>query len=181
LEGRLIRDLKNFDFLHREIARTRENRFPVQAGVIRVTATQITETAVAYVAVVGNAKVTEVWTVPGNILDCSVLRFGLQRKCPRQEIMRILQCEKKTFRTRKQFLPPLHWSEAPKMFSSVSWINERVTVAAEVKIVRIDAIAPATPQQQKVLIAGSKASRREERPRISKPRQACRAKSNGIA
>jgi hypothetical protein len=34
--GRLVRDLEDFDFLHGEIPRTREKSFPVQSGVVPV-------------------------------------------------------------------------------------------------------------------------------------------------
>jgi hypothetical protein len=91
-KGGLVCDLEDFDFVHCEIARTRENSFPIQAGVGRVNAAKGTAT----VGVTANKNaIAKDWADRGITNDCSLLRFALQRKFPRREIVRILQRKKK--------------------------------------------------------------------------------------
>jgi hypothetical protein len=79
---------------------TRENSFPVQAGVVRVREATGTATAGVCVAVIGNTNVTKVRTATKITRERSVLLFGVQRKCPRREIVRILQRKNKILETR---------------------------------------------------------------------------------
>jgi hypothetical protein len=95
-KGGLVCDLEDFDFLHCEIVRTRENSHAVQVGVVRVRVVKRTVTVGVCVAVIGNTNVTKAWTPLGATPDCFVLPFGHQRKFPRREIARILQRKKKT-------------------------------------------------------------------------------------
>jgi hypothetical protein len=54
----------------------------------------------AHVAVIGNGNATfKAWTVSGVTIDCPGLVFSLQRKFPRRDVVRIFQCENKTFQT----------------------------------------------------------------------------------
>jgi hypothetical protein len=98
LEGRLVCDLEDFDFLDFEIFRTRENRFPVQPSVVDANTPKVSGTAGICVAIIANNHVTKVWTPGGKTTDCAVLHFGLQGKLPRRDVMWILQGEKKLFR-----------------------------------------------------------------------------------
>jgi hypothetical protein len=76
--GRLVRDFENFNFRHLEIPRTREKRFSVQSGVIRVTvATAVSVTARVCVAFIANSTVIKVWTAVGVTIDCQVVFVGL--------------------------------------------------------------------------------------------------------
>jgi hypothetical protein len=72
----LVRDFENFNFLHLEIRRTREKRFPVESGVVGVTAAKLSPTVGVCAAVIVNTNVTKVWTAVGMTTDCQVL-FGL--------------------------------------------------------------------------------------------------------
>jgi hypothetical protein len=74
--------------------RTREKRFPYQSGVVRVTVAKLSVTVSVCVAVIGHTNVEKVWTPSVRTPDCRVLLFGLQRKSPRREVVRILQREK---------------------------------------------------------------------------------------
>jgi hypothetical protein len=62
----LFCDLEDFDFLHLEIARTHENRPPLQSGVVGVSGVKGSVTAGACVAVIGNINVIpKGWTSSG--------------------------------------------------------------------------------------------------------------------
>jgi hypothetical protein len=99
----LLCDLENFNFFHLEMIQTRENDVPIQSSVIGVSAAKGSVTETVCMAVIGNnhvpRRITKVWTMSGITNDCLVLHFGLQRKCPRRNVARILQCEKKTVQT----------------------------------------------------------------------------------
>jgi hypothetical protein len=76
--GCLVRDFENFNFLRLEIPRTRENRFPVQSGVVRVTvAKAVNGTARVCVAFIANSNDITVWTAVAVTIDCQVVLFGL--------------------------------------------------------------------------------------------------------
>jgi hypothetical protein len=53
----LFCDLEDFDFLHLEFVRTRENRVPVQSGVVGVNVVKGSATAGVCVAIIGNMNV----------------------------------------------------------------------------------------------------------------------------
>jgi hypothetical protein len=132
-KGGFVRDFENFNFLHLEMRRTREKRFPVQSGVVGVVlAKAVSVTIGGCAAVIPNTNVTKVWTAFGITIDCVVPFFGLQRKSPRREVVRILQCEKETLQTRVAFsFPELLESHItgvnpPNMFPFVSRITVRV-------------------------------------------------------
>jgi hypothetical protein len=98
----LVDDFEDFNFFELEIHRTRENRLPVQSGIVNVNisgAIKISQIVGVCVAVIGNTNVTKVWTQSGMTKDCPVLLFGIQRKSSRRDVVRILQREKKTFLT----------------------------------------------------------------------------------
>jgi hypothetical protein len=57
LKSCLFCDLEDFDFLHLELARTGENRLPVQSGVVGVSVAKGSPTAGGCVAVIENANV----------------------------------------------------------------------------------------------------------------------------
>jgi hypothetical protein len=114
-------DLEDLDFLDLETLPTRENDLLVQSGVVGVSAAKPSVTVGVCVAVIENSNVTsnskpyvafgittdcdqpitttKTWTAFGITPDCPVLLFGLQRKSPRRDVVRILQREKKTFPT----------------------------------------------------------------------------------
>jgi hypothetical protein len=96
------RDFEDFNFLHLETQRTREKRFPVQSGVVSVTAAKrLSEiVGVCVAAIVNSNVITKLWTESGITQDCLVHLFGLQRKSPRREVVWIPQREKKTLQTR---------------------------------------------------------------------------------
>jgi hypothetical protein len=76
--GRLVHDFENVNFLHSEIPRTRENRFPVQSGVVRPTvAKAVNGTARVCVAFIANSNIITVWTAVAVTIDCQVVLFGL--------------------------------------------------------------------------------------------------------
>jgi hypothetical protein len=77
----LVDDLEDFDFLHCEKGRNRENSLPAQAGVVRVRGAKVIPTVGVFVAVIANPNVTaNAWTSRRSTPDCFVLLFGLQRK-----------------------------------------------------------------------------------------------------
>jgi hypothetical protein len=92
-------DLEDLDFLDLEIPRTCENE-RAESGVVGVSVAKGSATAGVCVAVIENSNVIpKEWTRFGITPDCPLLGFGLQRKSPRRDVVRILQREKKTLLT----------------------------------------------------------------------------------
>jgi hypothetical protein len=97
----LVCHFENFNFLHLEIPVTREKRVPGQSGVVGVIHAKASATVGVCVAFILNSKTTsKEWAPVGFTTDCLVLLFGHQRKCPRRQVVRILQREKETVQTR---------------------------------------------------------------------------------
>jgi hypothetical protein len=97
-KGVLDSDFEHLNFLHLERLRTRENRVISQSGVVRVSVAKVISVTVSVcVAVIVNSNViTKLCTVNGTTKDCAAFLFGLQRKSPRRDVVRILQREKET-------------------------------------------------------------------------------------
>jgi hypothetical protein len=77
-------DFEDFNFLDLEIRRTKVLRNTFRVCVV----------------VIGKQNVTKEWTEVVTTNVCLPLLFGLQRKCPERDVVRILQCEKETLQTR---------------------------------------------------------------------------------
>jgi hypothetical protein len=169
-EGCLVGDFENFNFLHLEIHRTREQCVPAQSCVVGVTvivAIKVGETVGVCVAVIANTNVTKVWTPVPTIHDCPVLLFGLQRKSARRDVVRILQREKESLQNRVGLVAVVVFSDFPVPFSgfplhrseSAKDIPVRVQnhsqsvlvpVAAAVKVPITETIAAAAPEKIKL-------------------------------
>jgi hypothetical protein len=91
--------------------------------------------------------------------DCLVLPFGVQRKSPRRDVVRIPQREKETLQTRvglsvQMTRLPFHRSESAKDVPARVQNHSqsvRMPVAAAVKVISIETIAGAAPEKSKFL------------------------------
>jgi hypothetical protein len=79
-----------------EKQRTRENRVPVQFGVVGVTVANVSPTVGVCVAVIVNTNASQSWASMGRRIDCVVSYDGFQCKSLRRDVVRILQREKET-------------------------------------------------------------------------------------
>jgi hypothetical protein len=87
---------EDFNFLHWEILRTREDSRPVIFGVICVVNSQGSLIVLMCIAFVVNNDITKVWTQTGMTTDCILKLSSLESKCPRRNVAGITQREQET-------------------------------------------------------------------------------------
>jgi hypothetical protein len=161
LDGFLGGDFEHLDLLHSELLQTHENGAPVQSGIVGVIVAKPSPTTGVCVAVIANINVTitKAWTLTGITIDCPVLHFGLQRKSPRRDVVRILHREKKTLQTRVGLAAgpgiPFHRSEGAEDIPVRVQNHSQsvcVPVAAVLKDFRFETVRAAPPQKSKSLL-----------------------------
>jgi hypothetical protein len=166
----LFGNLKNFDFLHCESLRAREEVFEsavtlVHAVTTPVSAISVSVTESVLVAVIqhNNVIAAKTWSLSEVAVDCLALLVRLQREFPRRNAVRIPQREEETPQaiislptTVPHARFPFQGREAAEHIP-VCVQNERqcvrAAVTAAVECSRGETIAAASPQQQPLLHA----------------------------